>query len=437
MAIILNVTKTAFVFEPQNDLVTYIHAPYPDDYNWNWIGDYTSDRGIHYENNIVSRIFSVIREQGVNLVHQGKDRMLSTKIIESSRVVFGRLDGSIIAENLKLNKNGTIAPALPNETYWKIREGILHFLNERHETTTVFDRLVRNEEVIEYHGKFIVDSNESYHHKIEFFQENYIFPFPPHRIKPEKKSAAQFSVLLRTHVVDEKFYDLYNKLNSEDRVYDLFPLVDTTRHENHVEIEETIYHKSSDASALLINGRRENLLWWYGDYAFYFAFDQIPNYDYYIMLEYDIEFIEHPAKFLNDLIEKIKMGNNIDLVGIDLRIHYSGWAGWNISRKYFAEAWSLYYPFVVLSKRALSFLLAQRQKEYFSKVDQNDSLHCEPFTAGNLMMSGFNCFDLNEVIPGSYDLAALKISGGLYMGSPLIKEYQNLKFIHPVYSAPK
>ncbi|MEE3501147.1 hypothetical protein [Acidiphilium acidophilum] len=152
------------------------------------------------------------------------------------------------------------------------------------------------------------------------------------------------------------------------------------------------------------------------------------------MIEYDIEFIELPALFINKVIEKMKLIGNIDLVGIDLRIHHSDWEGWQLSRKYFAEAWSIYYPFVVLSKRALSFLLAQRQKEYLLSVSDQNSMHCEPFTAGNLMLSGFNCYDLNEIMTGSYDLVEMKIPGGIRLGSSKLAEYRRHAMIHPVYS---
>jgi hypothetical protein len=38
--------------------VTYLHLPYPRDYNWNWIGDYTSDQGLSFEQEIIEHIKS-------------------------------------------------------------------------------------------------------------------------------------------------------------------------------------------------------------------------------------------------------------------------------------------------------------------------------------------------------------------------------------------
>ncbi|MEE3501149.1 hypothetical protein [Acidiphilium acidophilum] len=75
--------------------------------------------------------------------------------LEATRIIFGRTDGSVISDNLKLKENGEIFPALLNEAYWAIREGTLHFLNSKRETTTIFDKVVRDDEIIEYHGKFL------------------------------------------------------------------------------------------------------------------------------------------------------------------------------------------------------------------------------------------------------------------------------------------
>jgi len=60
VAVILNVTNSNFCLYDNYENILYVHAPYPDDYNWNWIGDYTSDRGIAYEYDIVSKITEFI-----------------------------------------------------------------------------------------------------------------------------------------------------------------------------------------------------------------------------------------------------------------------------------------------------------------------------------------------------------------------------------------
>lgn len=52
---ILNTTHSSFssTFTPNT---TYLHLPYPTDYGWNTIDDYTSDRGIAFESHIIAAL---------------------------------------------------------------------------------------------------------------------------------------------------------------------------------------------------------------------------------------------------------------------------------------------------------------------------------------------------------------------------------------------
>ncbi|MBO1359112.1 hypothetical protein J2D73_04785 [Acetobacter sacchari] len=50
---LLNTTREKMSF-PHNDNVYYKHLPYPQDYGWNTISDYTSDRGVAFESHVIA-----------------------------------------------------------------------------------------------------------------------------------------------------------------------------------------------------------------------------------------------------------------------------------------------------------------------------------------------------------------------------------------------
>jgi hypothetical protein len=53
---------------------------------------------------------------------------------------FGRINGSVISERLRLAENGTIAGhSHPNESAWRVNDGNLEFLNDSGAPTTIFD----------------------------------------------------------------------------------------------------------------------------------------------------------------------------------------------------------------------------------------------------------------------------------------------------------
>jgi hypothetical protein len=53
--LILNLREEPAHYLP-HDCVTYLHIPFPPDYDWNWIGHYSSDRGYAFESRIAEAI---------------------------------------------------------------------------------------------------------------------------------------------------------------------------------------------------------------------------------------------------------------------------------------------------------------------------------------------------------------------------------------------
>jgi hypothetical protein len=348
-------------------------------------------------------------------------------------VNFRRADGSIIHRDLKLTDDGKIVPSLPNEFWWDHVDGNLVFKNEAGDVTTVFDRHVKKSDHIEIHGRFLPLSNDVYHHILELFPLSKIGILPSAKLQYVSYDKLKVAVFLRTHVINPKFYGLYNRIKSEISDFDVFPLIDNSRGAVNVNAEDVIFHSTADVEKYFLKSSRENLFWWCGDYPLYIAYMEKKNYDYYIMIEYDVEFLENPALYINKLVEKLSKNPSIDLVSLDLRRHYQDWAWWKQSRLYFDDVWSIFFPFVCISRRALSFLMSIRQNELFRNIDDQYILHCEPFVAGNLILSGFKCYDLNEILPNSYTISLMKIQGGYNSKANLDLKINHLSMIHPVY----
>ncbi|BCI68399.1 tetratricopeptide repeat protein [Acetobacter aceti] len=57
--LVLNLTRDPAA-HPEQSNITYIHIPFPVDYNWNGINDYTSDRGLAFDSRVTSAILREI-----------------------------------------------------------------------------------------------------------------------------------------------------------------------------------------------------------------------------------------------------------------------------------------------------------------------------------------------------------------------------------------
>jgi hypothetical protein len=104
--------------------------------------------------------------------------------------------------------------------------------------------------------------------------------------------------------------------------------------------------------------------------------------------------------------------------------------------KVFSHIYDVYYPFVALSRRAISFMLSQRQLEALRLPNEEDVVHCENFTRSALMNGGFNCLPLYECFPGCYDRSLMengpknaRTLGAIHDVPP------ELEMIHPVFTA--
>ncbi len=251
---------------------------------------------------------------------------------------------------------------------------------------------------------------------------------------PGDKLAA---VLIRTHILDDKVMDLLALLERSKQFFDVFIVYDRGNGQPETNLGNLIWHSATECSSLGLCNNHERLLWWCGDYPFYFAIRNKPGYQYYVMIEYDVHFTGGTADLLERLIP-LMLSQRLDAVGTRLRVeekrqedglHYAAFARYETVYSYF-------FPFIVLSRPALHYLYSLRREEKSCETSSNDILYCESFVPTALISAGFRCADLNAVLPGSYR-NDLMIMPNRTLGLPLSLGAQFVNFseiIHPVYS---
>jgi hypothetical protein len=355
---------------------------------------------------------------------------------------FHRLDGTVLASRISLQKNGSIGGHLhPNEASWELREDGLVFLNRSGEPTTLFNKLTITVGKAVLSGEFLQGgASRSWHCLTEHIA------VPPARLATEPYIAssgrADVAILVRAHRVDEKFHDLMRKLASGRSGFDVYPLIDETKGRQSVTYGNVIWHSAQACRELGLSQPKQDLLWHCGDFPLYFALRSIPDYKYYIMIEYDVDLVKDDSSFFNDICIRLKDPHFADLDVAALQFgklgERSGW--YSACVKAFPDRFChfAYFPLIIVSKRVSAHLFAQRQLEALRNTDDTDVVHCEAFVASCAMAGGFRCADVNDLMPGCYDLPRMGMQldhlGGL--GKPIGARFpipQGHQIVHPIY----
>lgn len=99
----------------------------------------------------------------------------------------------------------------------------------------------------------------------------------------------RYAVLFRTHLWDDFVARQYERLKSRTGRGDLYVLLDETNGPVETGQAAVVGHTNASIEALgLAPAGGGNLLWYNGDYPLYFFYDRHPDYDYYVMVEYDV-----------------------------------------------------------------------------------------------------------------------------------------------------
>jgi hypothetical protein len=241
-------------------------------------------------------------------------------------------------------------------------------------------------------------------------------------------------VLIRAHFMSEKLLHLIRMLK-EGVGYDLRVCADETEGPLDLPRELVLSHNTELCARLGLVESIHNapLLWYFGDYALYCAHHYIPDYDYYIMIEYDVAFVRGNVYALESLISQLGDARH-DLVATFFRRAVPDWVWSKTCGNWFRDVYGIFFPLVVLSKRALQYLYDWRKCEAANPSESGPYVFCEAFVPSALMAAGeYRCADLNQVLPGSWDHKSFRCEPAMLLGA-LPALGQGIEVAHPVYS---
>ena len=177
------------------------------------------------------------------------------------------------------------------------------------------------------------------------------------------------ALLIRTHLTNKKSHALANKLNGLTGV-DLFGCVDETAGA----VSFGNFKKLSHSRSRLREQGLEafsavNCFWHCGDLPFYSALLDAPKYDFYLMVEYDVDFTDNGMAWFQDLINKIKEPVYPPIDYFSPRINKPGdsWYWTSHARQHYKSDSDVVrfgvFPIVGLSRSAVLYLYNQRIRE--------------------------------------------------------------------------
>jgi hypothetical protein len=248
---------------------------------------------------------------------------------------------------------------------------------------------------------------------------------------------ARIAVLVRTHVANPKFFDLMELLRRSDH-YDLFVAADETNGPLQTGAYTKLPHSAVACQALGLPTDHHRILWQCGDYPLYFAAAAIPAYDYYFLIEYDVDFTSKSPDFLEALIARLR-NHPCDLLSENFSRPKPDWEWLPAAAKLYHTVYTAgLFAFIAVSRRAIERLLAARRRQNQRGAAGDSIIHCEAFTASELAAAGYACVSINQLIPGAtdplyYHTALYELETSQYLlNHPRIGEAA-VQLLHPVY----
>jgi hypothetical protein len=249
-----------------------------------------------------------------------------------------------------------------------------------------------------------------------------------------RNSRPRVAVLVRTHVVDEKLLHLLGVL-SQSRRYDLFVVADETNGTLDVGPYRKLSHTVASCQSFGLPAEHHRILWHCGDYPFYFAAAENPDYDYYLMIEFDVDLVGGSPAFVEALIARF---GHYDLISEHFRLAEPGWEWFPAASCVYETVYTAgLFAFIALSRRAVAFLLRARQAEGLRGAKGDEIIHCEAL-CGSALAAGFACASMNELIPGATDRGCFHdpcfdLETSHYLLGQYRVDIPGVALVHPVY----
>ncbi len=344
---------------------------------------------------------------------------------------FGRADGTTIARNVRLKRFGhVLGHDNENEFGWIIRDGRLEFQTAEGKTTCRFTAASLTAQ-----GKLVMAGRLDGSDIMHVLEESHL---------TSQLGAAnrdpKVAVLVRTHLMNDKLLDLLDVLN-QSRRFDLFVSADETRTTIDCGGYTKLPHNTELCAQFGLAANHERILWLCGDYPLYFARAEIPDYDYYIMIEYDVDFVRKSPLFLEGLISRLQPPDRpaFDLVTASLNRANPDWGWYRSAHMMFPEVYeSGIFAFVAMSGRAVDHLYATRRTEAEQGRDGSDIIHCEAFCASALAAADYHCADIGTLVEGAIDLGmfhppVLDFPNSQYLLDDYRPTNPRVEIVHPVF----
>ena len=137
-----------------------------------------------------------------------------------------------------------------------------------------------------------------------------------------------------------------------------------------------------------------NLLWYNGDYPLYKIAQDLPHYDYYVMVEFDVLSNVN----LVDMVERAAAAG-ADAVAFRFQPIEPDWPWLDSCRGIYEQPWRGLIPVLAISRLAVEYLLDRRRRltRRFRAREIDRMPYCEAFIPTELMQAGiFNVTDLSR-----------------------------------------
>lgn len=242
------------------------------------------------------------------------------------------------------------------------------------------------------------------------------------------------AVILRGHAPSAKFTEMAAALTGSDR-FDLYVATNDSRGPVDVGSFPRLPYTLESLSDLGFEFTDEYALIHCSDLLFASFLQRKPEYDRFIMVEYDVQILGQPRETMESLLDRLDARPTVDLFGTWLSPRGQAWPHYATTASQFPgqEVMAAFFPFVMLSRRAIEHLLQLRHGERPAGEATRDRAYCEAFAATALASNpAFRIADLRDIWPGSYD------ADGFYFGDPMLyggphRINEGVRFLHPVY----
>lgn len=249
-------------------------------------------------------------------------------------------------------------------------------------------------------------------------------PVPP-------ASPPRYAVLFRTHVWDDFVARQFARLKQRIGRGDLFVLLDETNGPVATGQEAVASHTNASIEALgLAAAGAGNMLWYNGDYPLYHFFEEHPDYDYYVMTEYDV----CVNADLDGIIDRAKQ-EGADLVSLTKGEPVADWVHAESCHEAYAaeQVEKRLICFAVFSRAAVRQLFAKRRA--LSQALRQGAIRRWPFCEG---------FIPTELAAGGarlMELSALGSTDHYDWWPPVLEDdlpdLAGETFVHPVLDRPR